>query len=102
MTTLFLCNPEAALHAQLAADHDHAWLEYQQSEDINHEKQLAHEAVEDDEIDSWPWYADAPIEIVDPEIIEDAELAGLPVSAAGEEDELDEIPVDVAEDDCLD
>lgn len=73
--------------------------EWERQEDLDHEERLAREAAEDDDVDTWPWYADAPIEVACPEVIEDAQLAGLPVDVADEDADLDEIPVDVAEDD---
>lgn len=100
--TYFACNITAGMHAQLAADTDRAWLEYERQQDLEHEEQLARDAVEDDETDQWPWYADSPIEIVESEIVEDAGMAGLAVSEdSGEVSDWDGVPVDVVEDEYL-
>lgn len=85
------CDPEASLHAQLAADTDRAWREHERDEDLAQEEILAHEAVDDygDESDGCPWpeYSDRFDEVVEPEIIEGA--PDWPVLADPEEDEDD-------------
>jgi hypothetical protein len=98
---VFSCNDmEAAWIAQVCSDGEREMAQWEIDEDRDHEERLAREAVEDGDFESWPWYARPPYEVVSPEVIEDAQLAGLPVDTADDEDDdLDEIPVDVAEDD---
>lgn len=92
MLTIFTCNDmEAAWIAQICADGEREMAEWERQEDLDHEEQLAREAVAD-EIDTWPWYADTPNEIEDSEVIEDADLFGLPVDG-GSEDFDDELSI---------
>jgi hypothetical protein len=99
--TYFACNITAGMHAMLAADTDRAWREYERQEDIDTEEQLAREAVLDDATEWWPAYADAPLEIAEPEVIEDADLFGFAV--AGPNDDADnyddELAVESLDDD---
>lgn len=92
MTTLWICNPEAALHAQLTADTDRAWREYERDEDLAHEETLAREQADEygDESDGCPWpdYAEAPCEIAEPEIIDG--MPDWPVLAESDEEDEDE------------
>lgn len=67
----------------------------ERQEDLDHEEQLARDAVED-ETDAWPWYADAPLEVEESEIVEDADLLGLPVDGR-DEDFDDELTVEALE-----
>lgn len=95
--THFVCNDmEAAWIAQLCADGEREMAEWERQEDIDHEEHLARQAVLDGDAESWPSYADAPFEVVDPDIVVDADLAGLPVQGDDEyfDDELDVESVD--------
>lgn len=91
MITLWLCDPEASLHAQFAADTDRAWREHERDEDLAQEETLAREQVDGygDESHGCPWpeYADRFDEVVEAEIIEGA--PEWPVLADPEEDEDD-------------
>lgn len=93
MFTLFVCNDmEAAWIAQLCADGEREMAEWERLEDVEHEERLARETIEDDETDAWPAYADAPFELEEPEIIEDADLLGFavePRDVSFDDDELD-------------
>jgi hypothetical protein len=97
MLTIFTCNDmEAAWIAQICADGEYEMAEWERQEDLDHEEQLARDAVEDDATDVWPWYADAPLEVEESEIIEDADLLGLPVGGR-DEDFDDELTVEALE-----
>lgn len=91
MMMFFVCNDmEQAWIAQVCADGEREMLEWDRGEDLDREEQLARESVDDGEVDAWPWYADAPCEVVDPEIVDDADLCGLAVEGLAEDfdDEL--------------
>lgn len=96
---IFTCNDmEAAWIASICAQQEREMAEWERDEDLDHEEQLAREAVDDGEVEAWPWYADAPLEVEEPEVIEDADLCGLPV--AGEIDDFeDEWTVEALDDD---
>jgi len=91
--TMFVCNDmEAAWVASICAQQEREMEQWERDEDRDHEEQLAHEAVLEDEIETWPWYADAPLHEERPEIIVDADLVGLPVATSDEYLD-DEMPV---------
>ena len=76
MLTLFVCNDmEEAWIASICAQQEREMAQWEIDEDLDHEEQLAREAVEDDETESWPWYADVPLEVVEPEEIDGEELS---------------------------
>lgn len=96
--TIFTCNDmEEAWIAQLCIDSDYERDEMERQEDLDNEELLAHVAVDRDEVELWPWYADAPLEVEDPEVIEDADLFGFLAAETDSEfdDELDVESVDV-------
>lgn len=106
MTSYFSCGDrtisvEDMWLAQLTADSEQEHAAWERDEDLDHEEQLAREAVDCGEVESWPTYADAPCEVEEPEIVEDADLCGLSVAAdAGQEydDELSLESFDAEED----
>lgn len=90
--TIFTCNDmEEAWVAQLCADSDREQDEMERQEDLDNEELIAHDAVDQGEVESWPWYTDAPLEVEDPEVVEDADLLGFPAVDPDSEfdDELD-------------
>lgn len=94
---LFVCNDmEAAWIASLCAQGEREMAEWERQEDLDTEELLAREAVEDGETDSWPAYADAPLEVAESEVIDDADLLGLAV-ADRDEDHDDELSVETFE-----
>lgn len=94
MITIWQCNPEASLHAQLAADTDRAWREYERCEDLAREELLAREQLCDysDDIEGdgcpWPEYAERFYEVADPEVIDG--LPDWPVLADSDEEGEDD------------
>ncbi len=77
---MFICNDmESAWIAQLCADGEREMAAWERDEDRDHEEQLARDAVADDTVDAWPSYADSPVEVVESEVIEDANLFGMPI-----------------------
>lgn len=78
--TMFVCNDmEEAWIASLCAQGEREIARWERDEDRDHEEQLARDAVADGDLIAWPVYADDPYEIEEPEIIDDADLLGLPV-----------------------
>jgi len=72
MLTFFCCNDmEEAWIAGICADQEREQAEWERQEDVDHEAELALECVEDDDIDSWPWYADSPHDIQEPQIFDE-------------------------------
>lgn len=63
----FSCDPEAALYAQLAADCDREWLEWQREQDDEEDEQLAAEFMEEPD-GEWPWWLDLPYEVQEPQV----------------------------------
>lgn len=97
--TVFVCNDmEEAWIASICAEGEREMAEWERGEDLDHEERLALEAVEDGEVDAWPWYSDAAIEVVEPEVIEDADLCGLAVGSESDDFE-DEWTVEQLESD---
>lgn len=75
--TLFICDPWESYMRQLEAQNDRDYAAFEFQEDLDQEEVLARQYVEDTEDGlepEWPEYAKSPIEIVEPEIIEHAEL----------------------------
>ena len=90
---IWFCNPWESYLAQLEWESDQQQLEMEKEEDLDREAELASEVFasfgpddsQDDGIDEpddttepdavvtdedWPWYADVPLEIQEPEVIE--------------------------------
>lgn len=94
MITIWHCDPEASMHAQLAADTDRAWREYERDEDLAQEDLLAREQLGDygDDIEGdgcpWPEYADGFYEVAEPEVIEG--MPDWPLLADSDEEDEDE------------
>lgn len=89
MFTIFVCNDmEEAWIAQICADGEREMAEWERQEDLDHEEQLARDAVDQDETDSWPAYADSPLDVEEPDVIDDADLLGFPVG--GETEDFDD------------
>lgn len=69
---VFMCDDiEGRYFAQVSAESDRRQLEMERQEDQDHEEELARQCVDDDDIDTWPWYADAPCEEVQSEIFDE-------------------------------
>jgi hypothetical protein len=67
--TIFLCDPEAAYIRQLSDDMDRQELERDREADVEHERELAAEFLDPEAgEDDWPWYADLPYEICEPQV----------------------------------
>lgn len=82
---IFVCNDmEEAWIASICAQGEREMAQWERDEDLDHEEQLAREAVADGDLTAWPAYADTPYEVEDPEVVDDADVLGLPV---GEHDE---------------
>lgn len=83
MVTLFCCHGdfELAWIASLCAQGDREQDEMERQEDLDREEELALEHAYDEEPGEWAWYADAPTDVEPGEVIEDADLLGLPVDA---------------------
>ena len=95
MITYFCCNDmEAAWIAGICAQQEREQEEWERQEDLDHEEQLSRECIEDDAIHEWPHYADAPCEIEEPEIFEDAILYDSHLSDENTEHYDDELPTD--------
>lgn len=96
--TFFACNNiEESWIASICAQGEREMEQWERDEDRDHEEQLARDAVADDEIELWPWYADAPHDVEEPEIIADASLLGFPVDITDEQFD-DETPVEYYDD----
>lgn len=99
MVTFFVCHgatPEA-WGAQLSAQGDREQDEMERQEDLDREEELALEHAYDEEPGEWAWYADAPTDVEPGEVIENADLLGLPVEQADSMDTNDEIALDAQE-----
>jgi hypothetical protein len=101
MFTMFVCRGdfEQQWIESLCAEGDRQQAELECQEDLDREEALALEHAYADDPDDWPWYADAPIEIVEPEVVDDADLLGWPVAAVDGGEPDDEVPLDAQEGD---
>jgi hypothetical protein len=99
MVTFFSCSGdfELAWIASLCAQGDREQEEMERQEDLDREEELALEHAYDEEPGEWAWYADAPTDVEPGEVIEDADLLGLPVEQADSTDPDDEVALDAQE-----
>lgn len=56
------------LHMEWLMEQERA--EHELAADLDHEEWLGHEHVQGSGDCPWPWYADAPYEVIEPEIVE--------------------------------
>ena len=78
--TFFVCqDPEEAWYAHLQAESDREQERWEREQDLEREEELAHEFIADEEdIETWPWYANPPIDEIESEIF-DGCVADLPM-----------------------
>jgi hypothetical protein len=66
---IFVCDPWESYIRSLMADGDRQEIEWNRDEDLEREAQLAAEFVEEpDAGEDWPWYADLPYEVCEPQV----------------------------------
>jgi hypothetical protein len=66
--TIRFCNPWESFIADLMANSERACEEYELEQDLKTETDLAVQHAYGELDCPWPWYADAPIEVQEPEV----------------------------------
>jgi hypothetical protein len=70
MTSFFFCDPEQTMLDELKRESERDWLQWNHEQDLARERELATRYMDGNEECPWPWYADKPFEVVEPEIID--------------------------------